>query len=81
MRQAGLLVTINTDDPAMIDMDLGREYRTLAAAQDLSLAIVADIALDGIEASWLDESEKRSMRTAFEREISPLMARTQDAAV
>ena len=32
MREAGLLATINTDDPAMTDLDLGREYRSVARA-------------------------------------------------
>ncbi|MBI2239054.1 MAG: adenosine deaminase, partial [Actinobacteria bacterium] len=31
MRQEGLLATLNTDDPAMTDLDLGKEYRTVAS--------------------------------------------------
>ena len=30
MRDAGLLLTINTDDPAMTDLDIGREYQAVA---------------------------------------------------
>lgn len=75
MRQAGLLVTLNTDDPAMIDMDLGREYRAVAAAQELSPGDVADVALDGIEASWMDDGEKRDMRAWFERDLADLLQR------
>ncbi len=51
MREAGLLATINTDDPAMTDTDLGKEYRIVAEAQGLDLDDLAAIALDGIEAS------------------------------
>ena len=32
MRAAGLLATLNTDDPAFIDLDLGAEYAAVAAA-------------------------------------------------
>ena len=36
MRDAGLLVTINTDDPAMQDLDLGLEYRRVGEAHGLT---------------------------------------------
>ena len=35
MRDAGLLVTINTDDPAMMEWDIGREYRAVGEAYGL----------------------------------------------
>jgi len=72
MREAGLLVTLNTDDPAMIGLDLGQEYRSVAAAQGLSFDDMRAVALDGVEASWLDESEKESMRAAFSEELAAL---------
>jgi adenosine deaminase len=72
MRQAGLLATLNTDDPAMTDLDLGREYRTVARALDMSWDEMVAVALDGVEASWLDDGEKREMRTAFEAEIAEI---------
>jgi adenosine deaminase len=72
MREAGLLVTINTDDPAMTGADLGREYRELAAALDIGFAELSDIALEGVEATWLEPDEKRALRRAFEEEIGAL---------
>ncbi len=72
MREAGLLATLNTDDPAMTDLDLGREYRTVAAALGLDLDDMAAISLDGIEASWLDESDRRALRARFEAELAGL---------
>ena len=72
MREAGLLATINTDDPAMTDLDLGKEYRTVAAALDLDPAQMAAVALDGIEASWLDEGDRRALRSSFEAELARL---------
>ena len=72
MRQAGLLATLNTDDPAMTDLDLGREYRSVAAALDMPWDEVVAVALDGVEASWLDDDEKRALRAEFEREIADI---------
>lgn len=72
MREAGLLATLNTDDPAMTDLDLGKEYRSVAQAFGLSFDEVAAIALDGVEATWLDEGEKRRLRAEFERDIEAL---------
>ena len=72
MREAGLLATLNTDDPAMTDLDLGKEYRTVAEALELSFDDMAAVAMDGIEATWLDEGEKRTMRGEFEAEIEGL---------
>jgi adenosine deaminase len=74
MREAGLLATINTDDPAMTDLDLGREYRSVARALDVGFEEMAAAALDGVESSWLDDGERRSLRADFERDIDLLRA-------
>lgn len=62
MRAAGLLATVNTDDPALSDLDLGREYTAVAEAFGWGWNQMVEVALDGIEASWLDESEKAELR-------------------
>ena len=72
MRQAGLLATLNTDDPAMTDLDLGKEYRTVAAALRMPWTEVVAVALDGVEATWLDDAEKAALRRTFERELAAL---------
>ena len=72
MREAGLVATINTDDPGMTDLDLGKEYRTVAAAQRLSFDEVAAVALDGVEACWLDDAEKKALRADFEARLAAL---------
>lgn len=73
MRQAGLLATINTDDPAMTDLDLGREYRSVARALDMPQDEMVAVALDGIEASWLDDADRRALRADFVRDIADLL--------
>jgi adenosine deaminase len=66
MRDAGLLVTINTDDPAMMDHDLGREYRLVGEAFDLDLEELRQLAIEGIESTWLDDSDRRALRAEFD---------------
>ncbi len=74
MREAGLLATLNTDDPAMTDLDLGKEYRTVAEALDLSLQDMAAVALDGVEATWLEDAGKRDLRARFLAELEPVLS-------
>jgi adenosine deaminase len=74
MREAGLLATINTDDPAMTDLDLGREYAAVASAMGFSFDDMCTIALEAIDATWLDATDRAALRAAFEREITGLTA-------
>jgi len=80
MREAGLLATINTDDPAMTDLDLGHEYRSVAQALDMDFEAMAAVALDGIEASWLDEVDRRAMRSEFQDMILSLRPKPGEAS-
>jgi adenosine deaminase len=73
MREAGLLATLNTDDPAMTDLDLGREYRSVAGALHMPWEAMVEVVVDGIEATWLDDDEKRNMRAAFQNEIAAIV--------
>jgi adenosine deaminase len=72
MREAGLLATINTDDPAMIDLDLGRECEAVATAMSYSVADMCAIALDALDATWLDDVDRAALRASFEAEIARL---------
>jgi adenosine deaminase len=75
MREAGLLATLNTDDPAMTDLDLGKEYRSVAEAQGLDFDDLAAVALDGIEASWLDDVDRRVLHGEFSQALEDLRPR------
>jgi adenosine deaminase len=52
MLEAGLRVTINTDDPGLFATTLNREYTLVAEAFGLSEATLADIAANGLEYCW-----------------------------
>jgi adenine deaminase len=62
MRKAGLHVTLNTDDPAMIDDDLGAEYLAVAEAFGHSFDDMVEVSLAGVDATWLPDHEKGELR-------------------
>ncbi len=66
MRQAGLLATLNTDDPAMTGVDLGHEYSSVAEAFGWGWDAMVDIALDAVEACWADDPLKGRLRAGME---------------
>ena len=70
LREAGIPLTINTDDPAMESLDLGLEYRNVAEAYGLDVAEMGRIAIEGIESTWLDDGERRALRAEFEAALA-----------
>jgi adenosine deaminase len=72
MREAGLLATLNTDDPALTDLDLGLEYASAQRAFDFTWEDMVRIAVDGVEATWLDDDAKRSLTARIEKEGAEL---------
>jgi adenosine deaminase len=63
LRARGVLATLNTDDPALSDLDLGYEYASVAAAFGWGWDEMVSIALDGVEGCWLDDNAKGSLRS------------------
>jgi aminodeoxyfutalosine deaminase len=64
MVDAGLLVTLNSDDPPMCGTSLSNEY--LVAGRDLGfspaeLAGLAGLAANGVRASFLDPAAKEAL--------------------
>jgi adenosine deaminase len=61
MIEAGLFVTLNSDDPPMFGTSLSNEY--LVAGRDLgfSPAELAELAANGVRASFLAEAEKEAL--------------------
>jgi adenosine deaminase len=72
MIDAGLLVTLNSDDPAMVRTDLGQEFVRLCRPLGYGTEQVRWLCLDGIEASWLDPEDKKALRVGFEAELGRL---------
>ncbi len=62
MREAGLLVTLNTDDPALIDLDLTEEFTQTAEVFGWTWEDLVLLSLDAVDAAWLDDDERRRLR-------------------
>ncbi|MBN0047848.1 adenosine deaminase [Streptomyces actuosus] len=56
--EAGVTVTINSDDPPMFGTDLNTEYAVAARLLGLDARGLADLAKNAVEASFLDASGK-----------------------
>jgi adenosine deaminase len=75
MADEGLRIMINSDDPPMFHTDIGTEYVGTATAAGWGPDRVRAFVMNGIEGAWLDDDEKRRMRSAFERELDELDGR------
>ncbi|MFJ8233787.1 adenosine deaminase [Streptomyces sp. NPDC094448] len=58
LAEAGVLVTVNSDDPPMFGTDLNTEYAVAARLLGLDERGVAELAKDAVTASFLDEAGK-----------------------
>jgi adenosine deaminase len=58
----GLLVTVNTDDPAMFQTSLAHEYRELCRVHGLQRDDILRLIDAAVTASWLDETQKSQLR-------------------
>jgi adenosine deaminase len=72
MREAGMLVTVNTDDPAMMSWDLGHEYRALGEAQGFDVDELGRLAIEGIASTWLDASDQAALARSFESAMAAI---------
>lgn len=72
MVDAGLSCMLNSDDPTMFHTDIGKEYVDLCTALGYGTTEVRQLCLNGVEASWLDEAEKRATADRFSAELDEL---------
>jgi adenosine deaminase len=72
MRDAGVLVTINSDNAAMFGIDLADEFAAVAGAFGCTLEEMEDFALAGVDAAFVDDTTRRSLRTEFTRDMNAL---------
>jgi len=70
MYDAGVVVTVNSDDPPMFGTTLSREYEIAADLLDLDETGVADLARNAVRASFLDDDGK----ARIEAEIDAYLA-------
>ena len=62
MVEAGVTVTVNSDDPPMFGTDLNNEYAVAARRLGLDNAGVARLAKNAVDASFMDDAAKSVLR-------------------
>jgi aminodeoxyfutalosine deaminase len=75
MVEAGVTVTVNSDDPPMFGTTLDREYEITAGLLGLDAAGVADLALAAVRASFAPDD----VRSRLEREVREYAAEASPA--
>ncbi len=65
-RDAGVTLTVNSDDPSMFNTTLNREYELAAELLDLDAAGVAELARAAVRASFAPEALKVSLLTEID---------------
>ncbi|MGW6708178.1 adenosine deaminase [Streptomyces sp. NPDC054956] len=74
MVAAGVLVTINSDDPPMFGSDLNNEYAVAARLLDLDERGLAQLAKNAVEASFLDPAGKAKLSAEIDTYTSAWLA-------
>jgi len=69
---AGIHVTLNTDDPTFFDTTLNDEYRLVARVFGFDAAELTTLALNGVRATFLPEHEKQALLQEIKQEIELL---------
>lgn len=72
---AGVLVTINTDDPPMFGTDLNTEYAVAARLLGLDAAGVAALARNAVTASFLDAPAKSRLSAEIDARLAAWQGR------
>ncbi|WOF22434.1 adenosine deaminase [Microbacterium betulae] len=62
MVDAGLMVTIDSDDPPMFGTDPTNDFRALANALGYGLDELSALTANAVEATWLDETDRAALR-------------------
>ncbi len=65
MLQAGLQVTLNTDDPGVSDTRLSDEYALAITELDLSIESIKGLIMAALQASFLPSNEKARLESEF----------------
>lgn len=72
LHEAGVPVTVNSDDPPMFNTTLTGEYIVLAEHFDFSLEDLETFSLRAVEASFLPEDEREALARSFREELVTL---------
>ncbi len=70
--EAGLEVTVNTDDPAFFDVTLNEEYRRVQRTWGYSAEELAGFSLAALRHSFLEPGERKRLERDFRRQFAEI---------
>ena len=74
LHDAGVIVTINSDDPPLFNTTLNDEVALLTEAFALSIETIDDILLNAVRHSFLPPKRRQEMEASFRAELAALKA-------
>jgi adenosine deaminase len=74
MLQAGLYVTINTDDPSISQIELSDEYRLACESLGLTLEELSERVICAAQASFLPETERQRLVQTLANDYAKILA-------
>ena len=69
---AGVTVTLNSDDPSLFNTSLSEDYATLVAPFGLSVAQIDEVVLNGFRSSFLPPARKQVLVAEVEQQLAAL---------
>lgn len=72
MISSGLNVTVNSDDPTFFQTSITHEFHHLVNRKGFMWNDIKQLAIRGVESSFLESEEKKKMRKKFEEELNLL---------
>lgn len=70
MIEAGLNVTVNTDDPSVSRITLSHEYQHIGENMNVSFEVLRDSVLKAAQASFLRDAEKKELIESLRQELN-----------
>jgi adenosine deaminase len=80
MVDAGITVTIDSDDPPMFGTDASNDYEALVRALGYNHVQLSRFSRAGVEAAWLDDSERAALSGRVELAITRAATRARSHA-
>ena len=74
LHEAGVIVTVNSDDPPLFNTTLNDEILTLAGAFGFDVDAIDEILINAVRESFLPPDRRGEMETAFRAEMDRLKA-------
>jgi adenosine deaminase len=67
---AGILVSVNTDDPAMFGLSMAGEYAALAESHGFTADEIRRLVLNAVESCWLPADRRAALRERIETDTA-----------